>query len=107
MAERSHPMSASDRRRASRRPVAGTAPLSRTRLRFAPEVLARLGEELVPHPDQGVLELVKNAYDADAKVCTVSLTQTLELGGRIEVHDDGDGMTPDQINDGWLVVGRS
>lgn len=35
-------------------------------LRFSTEMLRRLGEELNPHPDQGVLELVRNAYDADA-----------------------------------------
>lgn len=37
------------------------------RLRFSPSILARLGEELLPDADQGVIELVKNAYDAEAK----------------------------------------
>jgi hypothetical protein len=35
-------------------------------LRFAADVLRRLGEELNPSPEQGMLELVRNAYDADA-----------------------------------------
>jgi len=36
-------------------------------------ILRRLGEELNPTMDQGVLELVKNSYDADAISCTVTL----------------------------------
>ena len=76
-------------------------------LRFAPSILARLGEELVSHPDQGIVELVKNAYDADALLCQVTLSETTQHGGKVIVCDDGDGMTPQQISDGWLVVGRS
>jgi signal transduction histidine kinase len=76
-------------------------------LRFAPTILARLGEELIPHPDQGILELVRNAYDADAPDCRVTLSETDEPGGTIVVADSGDGMTPTQISEGWLVLGRS
>ncbi len=76
-------------------------------LRFAPSILARLGEELVSHPDQGIIELAKNAYDADARVCRVTLSETTRHGGKVIVSDDGDGMTAQQIRAGWLVVGRS
>ena len=76
-------------------------------LRFAPSILARLGEELVSHPDQGIIELAKNAYDADARQCRVTLSETIQPGGKVIVCDDGDGMTAQQIRDGWLVLGRS
>ncbi len=76
-------------------------------LRFAPEILARLGEELNPNPDQGVIELVRNAYDADAIRCQVSLLDISEPGGTIMVRDWGDGLSRDAITDGWLVLGRS
>ena len=76
-------------------------------LRFAPSILARLGEELVSHSDQGIVELVKNAYDADARVCRVTLSEATQHGGKVIVRDDGDGMTIQQIRDGWLVLGRS
>lgn len=76
-------------------------------LRFSTEMLRRLGEELNPHPDQGVLELVRNAYDADATVCTVELMDAHRRGGSIRITDDGDGMGLDAIRDGWLVVGSS
>src|SRR5438874_1847289 len=76
-------------------------------LRFAPDILRRLGEELVPHPDQGIIELVRNAYDADAKSCRVELLNTETRGGSILVSDDGSGMGLEAIQSGWLVLGRS
>ena len=77
------------------------------RLRFSTEIVKRLGEELNPTLDKGVLELVKNAYDADATSCRVELRHTDQPGGTIIVEDNGDGMTAEQIADGWLVLGRS
>lgn len=76
-------------------------------LRFAPEILQRLGEELVPHPDLGILELVRNAYDADAATCTVSLRAVDGPGGELVVVDDGEGMSEDDIRTGWLLLGKS
>ncbi|MEV0987131.1 sensor histidine kinase [Streptomyces sp. NPDC049949] len=77
------------------------------RLRFAPEMLARLGEELIPHPDLGVVELARNSYDADAESCEIRLQRVGEAGGTITVTDVGDGMTPEAIRDGFLLLGRS
>lgn len=77
------------------------------RLRFSPSILARLGEELVPEADQGVIELVKNAYDADATCCRVELIETGAAGGVIRVVDDGAGMTETDLKQGFLIVGRS
>ena len=76
-------------------------------LRFSTEIVRRLGEELNPTLDKGILELVKNAYDADATECRVELRNTERPGGSIIVEDNGDGMTADEIADGWLVLGRS
>jgi signal transduction histidine kinase len=82
-------------------------PLENERLRFAPEVLTRLGEELIPRPEQGIMELVRNAYDADAKTCTVVLHDVGLRGGAISIEDDGIGMTLEDIRTGWLILGRS
>jgi signal transduction histidine kinase len=76
-------------------------------LRFSPDILRRLGEELVPHADVGIVELVRNAYDADAGECLVSLAGTSSAGGTVLVRDDGEGMTALDIQDGWLLLGRS
>jgi hypothetical protein len=76
-------------------------------LRFAPDILRRLGEELVPHADQGIIELVRNSYDADAGTCRVELIGTERPGGLLRVTDDGVAMSPDALRNGWLVLGRS
>ncbi len=75
--------------------------------KFSPKILQRLGEELVPNPDQGIIELVKNSYDADATECTVELIKTSAIGGSIIISDNGVGMDKDAISEGWLVLGRS
>ena len=81
--------------------------MSNARLRFSTDIVKRLGEELNPSVDKGVLELVKNSYDADATKCCVELRNSDRPGGTIIVQDNGDGMTEDQIVNGWLVLGRS
>src|SRR3954465_168546 len=81
--------------------------MSNAKLRFSSAILRLLGEELNPSPDQGIIELVKNAYDADATSCTVSLNAVRQKGGSIRVADTGDGLLPKQIREGWLVLGES
>ncbi|MHC3451448.1 ATP-binding protein [Streptomyces prasinus] len=76
-------------------------------LTFAPDVLARLGEELVPHPDLGVIELVRNAYDADAPCCHVWLSDARSPGGQLVVTDSGSGMDAQDIYESFLLVGKS
>ncbi|WNV76708.1 ATP-binding protein [Geodermatophilus sp. DSM 44513] len=81
--------------------------MSTEHIRFAPDILRRLGEELVPHADLGILELVRNAYDADASYCRISLEAGGAKGSAVLVADDGDGMSPDDIRNGWLLLGKS
>jgi signal transduction histidine kinase len=76
-------------------------------LKFSPDILARLGEELVPGIDQAILELVRNAYDADAVSCTVKLSGVNQPGGTLIIEDDGIGMSRYNIRHGWLVLGKS
>ncbi|MGC4750152.1 ATP-binding protein [Micromonospora sp. DT201] len=77
------------------------------RLRFAPEILARLGEELIPHADLGIVELVRNCYDAGAPSCTVTLNQVEVVGGSVTITDNGDGMSREELDAGFLLIGRS
>lgn len=81
--------------------------ITKTSFRFSTNILRRLGEELNPSPSQGLIELAKNAYDADALRCIVTLNNTDSNGGLISIEDDGDGMDVEEIINGWLVLGKS
>ncbi|ESY48147.1 MULTISPECIES: ATP-binding protein [unclassified Mesorhizobium] len=63
-------------------------------------LLRELGERLVGKPYIALAELIKNAYDADATRCVINLTRR-----RIEVSDDGHGMTEKEFLDYWMTVG--
>lgn len=75
-----------------------------------------LGEQLIGSEKVGILELVKNAIDANASYCRVRFEKLPELptidsvnyefneyeGPVIVIEDDGSGMTKKTIEDGWL-----
>ncbi|MFJ1815575.1 ATP-binding protein [Streptomyces sp. NPDC088139] len=54
-----------------------------------------------------MIELVRNAYDADATKSIVQLHNATQPGGTLVVEDDGDGMTAEEIREGFLLIGRS
>lgn len=63
-------------------------------------LLRELGERLVGKPYIALAELIKNAYDADATRCVINLSRS-----RIEVSDDGHGMTEKEFLEYWMTVG--
>lgn len=63
-------------------------------------LLRELGERLVGKPYIALAELIKNAYDADATRCVITLTES-----KIEVSDDGHGMAENDFLDYWMTVG--
>ncbi len=81
--------------------------IQKTNFRFHPNILRRLGEELNLTPSEGIIELVKNSYDADALECTVELIDTKEPGGTVLIKDTGVGMAAKDIKNLWLVLGLS
>jgi len=82
-------------------------------------VVYQLGEELVSDEITALMELVKNAYDADADYANVIIdTQARTISedgfltkpcpnGYISISDNGKGMTLKEINDGWLIISMS
>lgn len=64
--------------------------------------VSRLGLELVAKQETAVAELVKNGYDADAKVVDVTFHNVDRRGGSLEVWDNGNGMDRDQIISGFM-----
>ncbi|MFB0520606.1 MAG: ATP-binding protein [Desulfatiglandales bacterium] len=66
-------------------------------------LLVLLGEQLITNEVIAVVELVKNAYDADARKVEVLLDNLAEPSkGQIVVEDDGTGMSLDTILNVWL-----
>jgi hypothetical protein len=79
-------------------------------------VVRQLGEELITDAEQALLELIKNSYDADARVARVivntedsheDVVGNRQLKGSIVVEDDGTGMDLDAIRRGWLTISLS
>lgn len=65
-------------------------------------VLESLGINLYSNAAAVISELVANAWDADANRVTISWKNGNQI---VVITDDGCGMTPDQINDRFLVAG--
>ena len=73
--------------------------------RVKARLLRLLGDELIRDPGLAVFELVKNAYDADAKRCDVTLEDLEDMSkAQIIVQDNGCGMSVDIMRDVWLVI---
>ena len=68
-------------------------------------MLILLGDQLIRDAGLAVFELVKNAYDADATECVVTLNSIGSAEGSIVVEDDGIGMDLDTIRNVWLEPG--
>jgi hypothetical protein len=66
-------------------------------------LLRTLGEELISNEVVAVIELVKNAYDADATNVLIKFIGPLEIGtGAIEIIDNGHGMELETIKTVWM-----
>ncbi len=73
------------------------------------QLFQELGDLLVGKDSTALAELVKNAYDADARNVTIT-GQNLSTPrhASITISDDGVGMTADQFRSGFLTIaGRS
>lgn len=82
-------------------------------------VVYQLGEELVSDEITAVMELVKNAYDADASYANVVIDTEARVvedngvlnkpcpNGYISIEDDGRGMGLTDIEKGWLIISLS
>lgn len=68
-------------------------------------ILSLLGDELIGSDNLAIFELVKNAYDADAKNVIISLNNLNTPDQSILVEDDGNGMTFETLRDIWLEIG--
>ncbi len=63
-------------------------------------LLQELGERLVASPEVALVELIKNAYDADSPECHVNLVNEDTL----EISDNGHGITLDEFENRWMRI---
>lgn len=71
--------------------------------------IRNIGEQSVSNKIQAVLEMVKNAYDADSPDCTATFYGTEEGEqikiSKITIEDHGIGMTKNDLRDKFMKVG--
>ncbi len=80
------------------------------KLKFRPRarIIRTIGDQLISGPEAAVIELVKNAYDADATYVWIRFIPPLARGtGRITIIDDGHGMTLADVRDKWMEPATS
>lgn len=71
-------------------------------------LLLQLGDQLIKNESIALLELAKNAYDADASKVDIVMRHPESMEeGTIEIEDDGFGMTPDIVENVWLEPGSN
>lgn len=72
------------------------------------QILLQLGEQLIKSESVAILELIKNAYDADATLVTVTMDRIdIEGSGTIEIVDNGTGMDLETVCNVWMEPGNS
>ncbi|WP_167686149.1 sensor histidine kinase [Rahnella sp. CJA17(1/100)] len=69
-------------------------------------LVKRLGEQLVSKKTTAVSELIKNSYDADASNVNVFFDLDNPLSN-IVIHDNGTGMSKDDIVNGFMKISTS
>jgi signal transduction histidine kinase len=77
-----------------------------SKVRFSVDagVIDRLGQELVARQETAVSELVKNSYDADAQYVSLKFFDSKNIGGTLVIDDDGQGMSRDDLVNGFMRV---
>lgn len=75
---------------------------------FARSLVRHLGLQMYSGAVPAIAELVANAYDADATSVQIEvpLDTALDANSKIVIRDDGLGMTFEDVNERYLLVGR-
>lgn len=80
------------------------------KIRPAGRHIITIGRDLIKDKYAAIVELVKNAYDADSQICIVSLLpfeKAGEKGIKVVIRDEGHGMTYNTVVDKWMVPSTS
>ncbi len=82
------------------RTVIGQVPFS-----VSARVAIQLGRESISSSAVAILELVKNAYDADADNVWIMFSDLNTGSPSLVIEDDGIGMSERQLLDNWMIIG--
>lgn len=82
-------------------------PLAAAAFSVSARVAMQLGRESVASSNTAIVELVKNAYDADARRVTLRFTGLGTDEATLVVSDNGHGMTEDELREHWLCIGTT
>lgn len=70
-------------------------------------VALQLGRESISSSITAIVELVKNAYDADAELVRIRFAHLGTQDAFMVIEDTGDGMTVDELRSHWMVIGTA
>lgn len=77
------------------------------KFRPASRLIATIGQDLIKDPPAALIELVKNAYDADASHVTINIERSNNAEPsrsiKFSIGDDGHGMSRETVVNTWLV----
>ena len=76
-------------------------------LRFDPLTIKHLGVRMYSTLPPALAEIISNSYDADANNVTITLSEENGKPKEITVADDGKGLSLEEINSKFLVIGRN
>lgn len=68
-------------------------------------VAMQLGRESISNSITAIIELVKNAYDADAETVSIRFGGLRTENTILVIEDDGNGMTEEHLREQWMVIG--
>lgn len=76
-------------------------------MRFDPQTVRHLGLKMYSHLPAALAEIISNSYDAYARRVGLILKSDGKKPSSITITDDGIGLTFDEINEKFLVIGRN
>lgn len=76
-------------------------------LKFDPKTIEHLGVKMYSTLPPALAEIISNAFDADASNVTLTFHEAKRTPKSITIQDDGDGMSSEDIQSKFLVIGRN
>jgi len=72
---------------------------------FNNRIIGHLGNNSITSDSTALFELIKNSRDANASKVSIHFKDIGKQNAQIEVYDDGDGMSYEDVKEKWMVIG--